>query len=200
MVDKVKSFKEFVNEQVNNGSSTSNYLMVDILRSLPFIKYVDRPSGRFLHTIDLSITDEKYLNDLRNVVDDNNWYIERGRDRRFVISQKYIKDAEIEIPDKLYHITPTKNIESILSNGLKPKSEDFRHKYPPRIYVSDNIQSLKPLSKELSKWKDDDDYTIVEIDTSGLNFTLYKDSTSAYKGHYYIQDLDKIPSENIYIL
>ena len=200
MVGKVKSFKEFVNEQVNNGSSTSNYLMVDILRSLPFIKYVDRPSGPFLHTIDLSITDEKYLNDLRNVVDDNNWYIERGRDRRFVISQKYIKDAEIEIPDKLYHITPTKNIESILSNGLKPKSEDFRHKYPPRIYVSDNIQSLKPLSKELSKWKDDDDYTIVEIDTNGLNFTLYKDSTSAYKGHYYIQDIDKIPSGNIYIL
>ena len=163
MVDKVKSFKEFVNEHVNNGSSTSNYDMVEILKTLPYIKYVDRPSGHFLHNIDLSISDEKYLNDLRDVIDDNNWYIERGRDRRFVISQKYIKDAEIEIPDKLYHITPTKNIKSILSNGLKPKSEDFRHKYPPRIYVSDNIQSLKPLSKELSRWKDDDDYTMMMI-------------------------------------
>lgn len=197
MIDKVKNFKQFLNENV---SSTSNYNMIDILKKLPYIKYLDRPSGHFLHNIDLSITDEKYLNDLRKIVDDNNWYIERGRDRSFLISQKYVKDAEMKIPDKLYHITPTNNIESIIKNGLKPKSDDLRHKYPPRIYVSDNIHSLKPLSKEMSRWKDYDDYTIIEINTNGLDFKLYKDTTSAYKGHYYIQDINKIPSKNISLI
>jgi hypothetical protein len=52
----------------------------------------------------------------------------------------------------------------------------------------------------MSRWKDNDDYTIIEINTNGLDFKLYKDTTSAYKGHYYIQDIDKIPSENIELL
>lgn len=134
---------------------------------------------------------------IKGVLDDNNWYIEQGRERSFTISQKYIKDAEVNIPIKLYHITPTKYVDNILNNGLKPKSDDLRHKYPPRIYVSDNIETLKPLSKELTRWKGDKEYSILEINTNGLDFKLYKDTTSAYKGHYYIQDIENIPSENI---
>jgi hypothetical protein len=50
------------------------------------------------------------------------------------------------------------------------------------------------------RWKGKADYSILEINTSGLDFKLYKDTTSAYKGHYYIQDIDKIPSENISLI
>ena len=191
------TIREYLNEELNHSLSTSNYDMVDILKSLPYIKYVDRPSGHFLHSIDLVINSEEYVDDLKSILDDNDWYIERGRERSFTISQKYIKDAEVKIPNKLYHITPTKYVDIILSNGLKPKSDDLRHKYPPRIYVSDNVGTLNPLSKELTRWKGDKEYSILEINTNGLDFKLYKDTTSAYKGHYYIQDIENIPSENI---
>lgn len=199
-IDRVKNWKRFLNENVDNDYSTANYDMFEKLKTLSYIKYVDRPSGHFLHSIDLILTDEKYLDDLKKILDDNNWYLERGRSKSFTITQKYIKEAEVKIPKKLYHITPTSNVESILTNGLKPKSEDLRHKFPPRIYVSDNINTLTPLSKELTRWKGKADYSILEINTSGLDFKLYKDTTSAYKGHYYIQDIDKIPSENISLI
>lgn len=200
MIDKVKNFKQFVNENINNDYSTSNYDMFERLKTLSYIKYVDRPSGHFLHSIDLILTDEKYLDDLKKILDDNNWYLERGRNKSFTITQKYIKEAEVKIPKKLYHITPTSNVENILSNGLKPKSEDLRHKYPPRIYVSGNITTLELLSKELMRWKGKSEYSILEINTKGLNFKLYKDTTSAYREHYYIQDIDKIPNENISLI
>ena len=108
--------------------------------------------------------------------------------------------SKVEIPKVLYHTTPTKNIESILSKGLKPKSDDLRHKYPPRIYVAEDYKSLKNLEKELKRWKGDEDYSIIKIDTTGLDMELYIDSTSAYKGHYYIQGLDVIPSKNLELL
>ena len=194
---KVKNWEQFLNENIDNNYSTTNYDMFEKLKTLSYIKYIDRPTGYFLHNIDLILTDEKYLDDLKKILDDNNWYLERGRDKSFTITQKYIKEAEVKMPEKLYHITPTSNIENILTHGLKPKSEDLRHKFPPRIYVSDNIGTLEPLSKELMRWKGKSEYSILEIDTIGLDFKLYKDTTSAYKGHYYIQDIDKIPSENI---
>ena len=56
------------------------------------------------------------------------------------------------------------------------------------LYVADDYKSLKNLEKELKRWKGDGDYSIIKIDTSGLYIELYIDSTSAYKGHYYIQE------------
>lgn len=193
------TLKEYLNEN-NQVKSTNNFDMFELLKTLPFIKYVDRPMGRFLHSIDLVIMNEDNIVDLKEILDKNNWYIERGRDRSFTITQKYVDDAKVEIPNVLYHTTPSKNVESILKYGLKPKSEDLRHKYPPRIYVAEDIKSLKLLSTELKRWKGNEDYSIIKIDTSGLDMELYIDSTSAYKGHYYIQGIDVIPSENIELL
>jgi hypothetical protein len=193
------TIREYLNEN-NQVKSTNNFEMFELLKTLPFIKYVDRPMGRFLHSIDLVIMNEDNIVDLKEILDKNNWYIERGRDKSFTITQKYVDDAKVEIPKVLYHITPSKNVESILKYGLKPKSEDLRHKYPPRIYVAEDVKSLKLLSTELKRWKGNEDYSIIKIDTSGLDMELYIDSTSAYKGHYYIQGIDVIPSENIELL
>lgn len=193
------TLREYLNENLQ-VKSTNNFEMFELLKTLPFIKYVDRPMGRFLHSIDLVIVDENNIDDLKEILDKNNWYIERGRDRSFTITQKYVDDAKIEIPKLLYHTTPTKNIENILKYGLKPKSEDLRHKYPPRIYVADDVKSLKLLATELKRWKGNEEYSIIKIDTSGLDMELYIDSTSAYKGHYYIQGIDTIPSKNLELL
>lgn len=194
MITSINEFKQSIN------ISTNSYEMWELLKKTDFIKYVDRPSGRFLHSIDLVIKDEINISDLNKLVDDNNWYIERSRNKSFTITQKYVEEARVEIPKILYHATPSKNIDKIMKYGLKSKSEDLRHKYPPRIYVSDNINSLKPLIKELKHWKGNEEYSIIKIDTNGLNFELYIDSTSAYKGHYYIQGINKIPNKNIEVL
>lgn len=199
MIDKVKNFKQFVNEN-QEVKSTNNFEMYELLKTLPFIKYVDRPMGRFLHSIDLVIVNENDIDDLKEILYKNNWYIERGRERHFTVTQKYVDDAKVEIPKVLYHTTPTKNVESIFKYGIKPKSEDLRHKYPPRIYVADDYKSLKNLEKELKRWKGNEEYSIIKIDTNGLDIELYIDSTSAYKGHYYIQGIDEIPSENLELL
>ncbi len=63
---------EYLNEQQIINQSTSNYDMVDKLKELSYVKYVDRPSGLFLHDIDLTITDIKYLDDLYSLFNDNN--------------------------------------------------------------------------------------------------------------------------------
>ena len=190
------TIREYLNEN-SQVKSTNNFEMFELLKTLPFIKYVDRPMGRFFHSIDLDIVDESNIDDLTKILDSNNWYIERGKSRSFTVTQIYIDDAKVAIPKILYHVTPSKNIDSILKYGLKPKSEDLRHKYPPRIYVADNTESLRALSTELKKWKGIGDYSIIKIYTNGLNMELYIDSTSAYKGHYYIQGIDKIPTKNI---
>lgn len=188
--------KEYLTE-ISQIKSTNNFEMFELLKTLPFIKYVDRPSGKFLHSIDLVIVDETNIDDLNNVLDSNNWYLERGRGKSFTITQKYVDKAKVEIPRILYHITPSKNVDDILKYGLKQKSEDLRHKYPPRIYVSDNMVSLKSLEKELKRWREDEEYSIIKIETSGLDFDLYIDDTSADRGHYYIQGIDKIPNQNL---
>jgi len=193
------TIREYLTEN-HQVKSTNNFEMFELLKTLPFIKYVDRPMGRFLHSIDLVIVDENDIDELKEILDKNNWYIESGRERHFIITQKYVDDAKVKIPKVLYHTTPTKNVASILEYGLKPKSEDLRHKYPPRIYVADDDKSLKSLATELKRWKGDEDYSIIKIDTSGLDIKLYIDSTSAYKGHYYIQGIDVIPSKNLELL
>lgn len=193
------TIREYLNES-RQVKSTNNFEMFELLKTLSFIKYVDRPTGMFLHSIDLVLVNENDINDLKEILDKNNWYIERGRKRHFTITQKYVDDAKVEIPKFLYHTTPSKNLESIFKYGLKPKSEDLRHKYPPRIYVADNDKSLKFLTTELKRWKGNEDYSIIKIDTRDLNMELYIDSTSAYKGHYYIQGIDVIPSKNLELL
>lgn len=190
---------DFLNEK-KQLKSKNNFDMFELLKKLPFFKYVGRPYGVFYHSIDIDLNDNSNISDLTKIVDKNNWYIESGYDKSFTITQKYIIDALVEIPEIIYHATPSKNIPSILKYGLKPKSENIKHKYPPRIYVSDNIQSLEPLIKELKKWKNNEEYSILKINTEGLEFDLYKDDTSAYKGHYYIQNINKIPSKNIELM
>jgi hypothetical protein len=190
------TIKEYLTE-ISKIKSTNNFEMFELLKKLPFIKYVDRPSGKFLHNIDLVLVDETNIDDLNNVLDGNNWYLERGWGKSFTITQKYVDEAKVKIPRVLYHITLSRNVDGILKYGLKRKSEDLSHKYPPRIYVSDNMTSLKSLEKEFKKRKGDEEYSIIKIDTSGLDFDLYIDDTSAYQGHYYIQGIDKIPNKNL---
>ena len=109
------------------------------------------------------------------------------------------KEIITQVPEIVYHATPMDNIDKILRDGLHARSEDVRHKYPPRIYLSTNVNSLYPLIKELKRWKDGNkEFGILGIDTNGLNLKLYKDQQSLFSGNCYIQEMD-IPANKIWI-
>ena len=166
------------------------------------IQYIDRPSGEFLEDIDIRLKNSDDLNIISSIIKKHKWYISHKSfdNLSITITAKHSKGKIENIPSKLYHATPTANIKSIMLRGLKPKSQDVRHKYPPRIYVADNVNSLIGLIRELKRWKDVDEYSIIEINTEGLNFVLNKDNSSAYRGCAYIQNIKVISPEHLKIL
>ena len=116
-------------------------------------------------------------------------------------------DIESNIPDKLYHLSIKEFENSILKNGLSPKSKSKISYHDSRIYVCKSILNCKSLIPNMEmiynqqKWsnpksKINDDWIIYEIDTSGLDIDLYYDPN--YIGGYYL--LKNIPSNNIKIV
>jgi hypothetical protein len=196
-------FPSYINENILSVS-TSPFKLYDLLKSnFEGIIDVDRPYDSLYETIDISITDLTKTEDIISFVNSHNWYVSKNSlhlSNRIEIKPIFSSGKVEKIPTKLYHASQTINIISILNNGIKPKSQDIRHKYPPRIYVTDNIPSLYGLIKEMKRWKDVNEFSILEIDTSGLNIALYKDITSAYKGCYYIQGIDKIPTSSLKLI
>lgn len=195
----MKDFKYYL-EKIERHSTDSN-IFFNILQSKPFIKITEGPNGPYQHNIDIKIED-KYIKDLEDIVNINNWYIARNRNGRITLTKKYVEDAQLKnIPKYLYHATPTKNIDNILKYGLEAKSKDIRHKYPNRIYVTKSPKIAILISKELKVWTGNKEYSILKIDTTNLNLSsIEKDTTSAYKDNFYIQDLERVPPSNIKIL
>ena len=116
-------------------------------------------------------------------------------------------DIESNIPDKLYHLSIKEFENSILKNGLSPKSKSKISYHDSRIYVCKSILNCKSLIPNMEmiynqqKWsnpksKINDDWIIYEIDTSELDIDLYYDPN--YIGGYYL--LKNIPSNNIKIV
>lgn len=116
-------------------------------------------------------------------------------------------DIESNIPDKLYHLSIKEFENSILKNGLSPKSKSKISYHDSRIYVCKSILNCKSLIPNMEmiynqqKWsnpksKINDDWIIYEIDTSGLDIDLYYDPN--YIGGYYL--LKNISSNNIKIV
>ena len=102
---------------------------------------------------------------------------------------RFSKDIIDEIKSKykrLYHATPTVYVEKILKKGLIPRSKNTLFFYPNRVYFmrGDNlnntqINTFKNIQGERgrSKHYDNNEYTILSIDTSKLqdNIKFYVD-------------------------
>lgn len=89
--------------------------------------------------------------------------------------------------DVLYHWTPQKNIDSILANGLLPRNNNDKFKYPPRIYLikGDVTQyDLEILGSDLyrvdASVDNDGIYCLIEVDLHRLpdNIQFFYDSNS----------------------
>jgi len=195
---------EFINE--SKRSSTDSMVLHKKL-SDKFDKgvYIDRPYDQYYETINISIKDPLILNDIITFVNKHNWYVSHsniveGSKGSIEIKPKYSKGVVEVMPPKLYHATPTENVDLIMKKGLKAKSNDIRHKYPDRIYVCDRKETLYPLIKELKRWKNGVNYSIIEIDTAELSTTIYKDISCSYRGCYYFQGLKTIKPEYLTVI
>lgn len=56
---------------------------------------------------------------------------------------------DLNIPDKCYHLSPTKNRDNILLNGLCPKSRHRKTFHPDRIYMFYDLDHTKEILKSL---------------------------------------------------
>ncbi len=108
-------------------------------------------------------------------------------------SSQYFRDAmksqDSDRPVKvatLFHAAPLSRVQSILENGLEPRSENSQDKYPDRIYLTTSESASVRISFQLRKalihnkvkkstWKES--YAILKIDTSKLpnDFVFYVD-------------------------
>ncbi len=116
-------------------------------------------------------------------------------------------DIEIDIPNKIYHLSIVEYEKKILKYGLSPKSKNKLSYHPDRIYVcSSKIGCLSLISHmkfhyNTQRWKNpkskvDDRWIIFEIDTTNLNLKLYCDPN--YIGGYYV--LGNIPPNSLRVI
>jgi hypothetical protein len=124
--------------------------------------------------------------------------------------EKYFKEGEIKlrfeakfdeeivenIPDTLYHITPTQNADKILKIGLVPKSRSKASYHSDRVYLSNDLDDIENLGEMFYQKTGINDWTILKIKTDmvpGNYLKLYTDPN--YKQGYYT--LNNIPSQAI---
>jgi hypothetical protein len=120
-------------------------------------------------------------------------------DNRITISFDPKYDPEIseeDLPDKGYHITPSKNEEKIKKIGLSPRSKEKISRHPERIYFVTDIDDLIPLadSPEFSPGgQHDGNYTIFEFDLKELRkhrkIRFFSDPRYINKGYYTYENI-----------
>jgi hypothetical protein len=114
-----------------------------------------------------------------------------------VCEAKYdIEISEYELPDKLYHITDSKNKEKILRIGLVPRSKEKIYKHPDRIYFSLNMDDLDYLRHNTEFKRSTDEFSVIEFDLNALRknkrMRFFKDENFKDKGVY---TLDNVPPQ-----
>ncbi|MFA5153622.1 MAG: hypothetical protein WC554_13745 [Clostridia bacterium] len=103
---------------------------------------------------------------------------------KFLFEPKYDTPA-ITYESRLYHITPSINVEKILKNGLVPRSRSKKSYHPERVYLSrslDNARKLVSIFKTTSKINN---WTIIMVDILLVNeLHLYKDQNFKDMGYW----------------
>jgi hypothetical protein len=109
-------------------------------------------------------------------------------------------DIESDIPNEVYHISIQEYEDKILKSGIVPKTKSKISEHGDRIYICKTSDDCEEMISKMkfyffnknplinTKW------IIYKIDTSGLEFKLYKDPNFINKGFYL---LGNIPPSNI---
>lgn len=109
---------------------------------------------------------------------------------------------DINIPNKIYHVSPSYYRDKILRHGLIPKSKNKLSIHPDRIYFttnkSDAITLIPKLKKyipiktkqELNKQGKEIEYDLYEINTKNIqNSRWFKDPNLTFTGIYCLMNI-----------
>lgn len=217
MFENILKFDEFV---LNEG----------LLKTYPIDKVIKYIQNRF------NITDddvEKYvdgygeyilvrknqskdvIDNIKQILDLGGYYLaDEDIDEYYTYEKKFEDNIFDELKKSgeikyLYHITPSINDKKIQSNGLIPKSKNYRFNYPDRIYflsdkdVNKDPEILKRVGWELYKViffknrtnkeylerRNSRQYSIYRINFSKLeNIDLYRDPNTRNFDSYFTMD------------
>jgi len=110
----------------------------------------------------------------------------KNKNFKIWINKRFDCEADIQgIPEILYHVTPSKNLDKIKKQGLKSMSEKLIQEHPERIYLFGNLSDAEEFIITRNEYIDTE-YIIlkIEIILSGkmkLYFDpKYEKDTSAY--------------------
>jgi hypothetical protein len=130
---------------------------------------------------------------LDHLSDDPNYYIKSKKD-----SLEEVEEFE-ELPSSVYHVTPSENLDSIMSQGLIPQKGERSRKIldeKPAIYCFPDKNTMEDAVMNWlgDEFDEDEALALLEIDTTGLDGQV----TDGAK--YEIAITSSIPVENIRIL
>ena len=212
MVKNVLDFDEFIEEILLDESRYMTYPADTVVRCIQKKYNLDDDS------VELYIDDGEYILVSKkldkNMFDNVERILKLGgyyqADENIDDYYTYEKIYEEDIFDKLkqsgeieylYHLTPSINDKKIQTMGLIPRSRNYRFKYPDRIYLLSNGDSmfLKLICKELIKpillfgtefeKNKVKKYSVYRIDFSKVeNIKLYKDPNVRDFDSYFTMD------------
>lgn len=130
---------------------------------------------------------------LDHLSDDPNYYIKSKKD-----SLEEVEEFE-ELPSLVYHVTPSENLDSIMSQGLIPQKGERSRKIldeKPAIYCFPDKDTMEDAVMNWlgDEFDEDEALALLEIDTTGLDGQV----TDGAK--YEIAITSSIPVENIRVL
>lgn len=105
-----------------------------------------------------------------------------------------------KVPSTLYHVTSSEFVESIMKNGLIPRSrsvKDTSRKYEPRVYLATNPKDA------MAAVRTADDSVLLAIDVSNLKSRFFLDQEFGFrkdKTPVAVYTLDPIPANLITIV
>lgn len=105
---------------------------------------------------------------------------------------KFDEEVVENIPQLIYHITPTQNVNKILSIGLVPKSRSKASYHPDRVYVGKSIEGIQKLAPQMYQRTGNRDFTILQIDTDmipGDYLKLYTDPNYSTEAFYTLNNI-----------
>ena len=212
MVKNVLDFDEFIEETSLNEGLLMTYPADKVVR------YIQKKYNLDDDSVELHIDDGEYILVSKkldkNMFDNVESILKLGgyyqADENIDDYYTYEKIYEENIFDKLkqsgeiqylYHLTPSINDKKIQTMGLIPRSRNYRFKYPDRIYLLSNGDSmfLKLICKELIKpillfgtefeKNKVKKYSVYRIDFSKVeNIKLYKDPNVRDFDSYFTMD------------
>ena len=212
MVKNVLDFDEFIEETSLNEGLLMTYPADKVVR------YIQKKYNLDDDSVELHIDDGEYILVSKkldkNMFDNVERILKLGgyyqADENIDDYYTYEKIYEEDIFDKLkqsgeieylYHLTPSINDKKIQTMGLIPRSRNYRFKYPDRIYLLSNGDSmfLKLICKELIKpillfgtefeKNKVKKYSVYRIDFSKVeNIKLYKDPNVRDFDSYFTMD------------